>query len=162
MKEVVYKKKYIVREDGTIFKKMGYKFQNGYQATSICGKRMYVHRIVWEAFNGKIPEDKVIDHIIPISNGGTNELSNLRLVTEKENHQNEFSIENYKISNNKKAKYQAKKVDQIDPETGEVIAQFDSILKAAKWYGYNDSGICSCTNGRISTYKKYIWKKVAP
>ena len=52
------------------------------------------HNMKWEYFNGEIPEDKVIDHIIPISNGGTNKLSNLRLVTPKENSNNQMTRRN--------------------------------------------------------------------
>lgn len=60
------------------------------------GKRkvFYVYRLVWEAFNGRVPEGMEIDHIIPILNGGTDELSNLRCVTHKANCNNPLSIEN--------------------------------------------------------------------
>lgn len=50
-----------------------------------------VHRLKWEYFNGEIPEGMVIDHKIPISEGGTNKLSNLRLVTPKGNVNNPIS-----------------------------------------------------------------------
>lgn len=52
------------------------------------------HNMKWEYFNGKIPDDKVIDHIIPIRNGGTNKLSNLRLVTLVENQNNPLTRKN--------------------------------------------------------------------
>lgn len=36
-----------------------------------------------------------VDHIIPVKNGGTNALSNLRLVSIKDNHNNEATLINY-------------------------------------------------------------------
>ena len=52
-----------------------------------CGqhRRIYkrVHRLVWETFNGLIPDGLTIDHID--SNKQNNCLSNLRLLTRKEN-----------------------------------------------------------------------------
>lgn len=46
-------------------------------------KRFYVHRVVWEAYNGIIPKNYEIDHID--NNKSNNSLDNLRLVTRKEN-----------------------------------------------------------------------------
>ena len=43
----------------------------------------YVHRLVWIAFNGSIPEGKFINHIDGIKSN--NSLDNLELVTPKEN-----------------------------------------------------------------------------
>ena len=46
-------------------------------------KQLLVHRLVWEAFNGPIPEDMTIDHI---DNDKTNNiLSNLQLMTRTDN-----------------------------------------------------------------------------
>lgn len=71
----------------------GYRY-HWYDCTD--GKRhhMYEHIVKWEYFNGKIPEGYEIDHIIPISNGGTNKLSNLRCVTHEENLNNPNSFIN--------------------------------------------------------------------
>lgn len=55
---------------------------------------LFEHRVKWEYFNGKIPEGCEIDHIIPVRNGGTNKLSNLRVVTKKENANNPISLKN--------------------------------------------------------------------
>ena len=43
----------------------------------------YVHRIIWETFNGEIPDGYVIDHID--CDKLNNSLSNLQLVTQSEN-----------------------------------------------------------------------------
>ena len=68
---------------------------------------LFEHRIKWEYFNGNIPDNLEIDHIIPIKNGGTNKLSNLRLVTHQENMRNQLSIKN--ISKGLKGKYVGEK-----------------------------------------------------
>lgn len=46
-------------------------------------KQVSVHRFVWEAFNGAIPTDKVINH--KDGDKTNNSLSNLELVSNKEN-----------------------------------------------------------------------------
>ena len=53
-----------------------------------------VHRAKWEYFNGEIPEGLEVDHIIPVRNGGTNKLSNLRLVSHKGNMNNQVTLNN--------------------------------------------------------------------
>ena len=44
---------------------------------------MLVHRIVWESFNGPIPDDMDVDHID--GNPQNNALSNLRLLSHQDN-----------------------------------------------------------------------------
>lgn len=58
----------------------------GYYRIYVNGKQKYYHRVLWEKNCGKIPKNMCIDHI----DGNTlnNELSNLRLVTHKQNHKN--------------------------------------------------------------------------
>lgn len=46
-------------------------------------KIYYVHRFVWECYNGVIPDGKVIDHIN--DSRVDNRLCNLQLVTQQEN-----------------------------------------------------------------------------
>ena len=100
-------KGFIVRDDGTIINKFGnvVGFNNGkkgYRYIYVDGRKIPKHRFIWEAFNGEIPEGMEIDHVLPISDGGTDELSNLRLVTSSENKINPKTIEKYKISNKNK------------------------------------------------------------
>lgn len=47
------------------------------------GKAIYIHRLVWMAFNGHIPEGYEIDHLD--EDKANNNLSNLALKTRKEN-----------------------------------------------------------------------------
>ena len=67
----------------------GQKKNNGYMACTIRKyaqrgrKGYYVHRFVWECFNGLIPDGKIIDHVDNIKDD--NRLCNLQLMTQKEN-----------------------------------------------------------------------------
>lgn len=66
--------------------------KNGYRTAALnydgIKTRDYVHRLVAEAWIPN-PENKTeIDHIIPIREGGTDDVDNLRWVTHKENYEN--------------------------------------------------------------------------
>lgn len=52
--------------------------QNGYREIQYKQKRYYAHRLIWELFNGPIPDGLVIDHID--GNPSNNILENLRCV----------------------------------------------------------------------------------
>lgn len=58
-----------------------------------CGKKKHisVHRQVWYAVNGNIPEDKQIDHIDNVKSH--NYISNLQLLTPKENYNKDNKFE---------------------------------------------------------------------
>lgn len=88
---------YYVVDDGHIYteglKDIGSVHPNGYVQTPLG----LMHRIIWETFKGKIPEGYEIDHINTIRND--NRLSNLRLVSHKENCNNPLSIQHYKQHN---------------------------------------------------------------
>jgi len=47
------------------------------------GKLQYLHRLVWETYNGEIPEGMEIDHID--ADTTNNKLSNLRVITQRQN-----------------------------------------------------------------------------
>ena len=142
------------------------------------------HIAKWEYFNGRIPDGMQIDHIIPISMGGTNKLSNLRLVTRGENHNNPLTRKNMsearkcnkyalgnkmseeskmKISDSMKGKFinrtdQSTQVDQINIITGEVVNSYPSRNEAARQIGANGSNIGKCCKGLVKSVKGYIWK----
>ena len=103
-------KGFIIRDDGTVINKFGnvVGFNNGkkgYRYIYVDGRKILKHRFIWEAFNGEIPEGMEIDHVLPISDGGTDELSNLRLATSSDNKRNPKTIDKYKISNKCKCSY---------------------------------------------------------
>ena len=59
----------------------------GYHLVMLCkdgkGKNFRIHRLVFEAFNGKIPEGLVVNHLNEIKTD--NRLDNLEICTQKEN-----------------------------------------------------------------------------
>ena len=86
-------KGYVVHSDGRIEKKCGSGYirpadnGSGYLQMSVTAdgksKSTKIHRFIWEAFNGEIPDGLTIDHID--NNPANNRLYNLRLLTNVEN-----------------------------------------------------------------------------
>lgn len=78
------------------------KMANGYYTVVLRdneGKKkvFYLHRLIWEAFNGIIPDGKEIDH--KDTNKANNQLSNLQMLSHSDNCKNPISLEKYKVSN---------------------------------------------------------------
>lgn len=164
----------------------GYKDKHGYAVHSyLCDDGSFhtilEHIVKWEYFNGDIPEGMEIDHIIPVKDGGTNHLGNLRVVTHKENMNNETTLvkmrikfrdeeRNDKISNKLKGKKKTerhrqnsamghwKKVYQYTKEK-ELVKIWDS-AKQADENGYYYKNVLRCCRGERKTHKGYIWSFV--
>lgn len=64
----------------------GTRKAKGYWEVQVCGKKLRVHRLIWEMHNGPIPEGYVVDHIN--QDPSDNRLENLRLATLSENNCN--------------------------------------------------------------------------
>ena len=117
--------------------------RNGYKRVTINKKTRSIHRIVWEIFNGEIPKDMVIDHID--GNRSNNDLNNLRLVTQSEN-----------MINAQKNGHKGQKPVVQYSLTGEKIAEYESIQKAADQMGVTHAAIRSAIN-RNGSCKNYKW-----
>lgn len=95
-----------------------------------------IHRLVWEAFNGPISENMVIDHID--GNRSNNRLENLRLVSQSDNmynaqrngHKGQIPISQYDLQGNFIAKY-----DSIQQAVDAVGGNHGAINQAAKRMG---------------------------
>lgn len=142
-------------------------------------KRFFgVHRLVAEAFLPNPDNKPEIDHIIPVSCGGTNEVSNLRWCTHKENSNNPLTMDKLKLinkgikrtdeqrkrlSNAKKGKYtntnnpNAKPVLQYDKDMN-LIREWPCAIDAVNEIGCSPSMISMCCNGLRKTHKGFIWK----
>ncbi len=112
-----------------------------------------VHRLVWEAFNGPIPEGKEVNHID--EDKLNNRLENLNLMSRRENCLWGTGIERHKKSmfNGK----MSKKVLQYDLD-GNFIREWVSLSQITREKGYSIGNISSCCHGIRPTAHGYIWK----
>lgn len=148
MRKTIYKDKYIVYENGTIYnltETKEYKHDinhSDYHRVFINGKRESVSRIVYEAFKGEIDESLEIDHID--TNRNNNHLSNLRAVTHKENMNNPLTI-----------KHKGKRIGQY---LGNILKKEFNSIKEVKASGFNINAVVNTLKGRARTSGGYTWK----
>ena len=101
-------------------------------------KKFLVHRYVYEAFNGKIPEGYTIDHID--QNPQNNNIDNLQCITKQEN---------IKKSNNHSSR-PAKSYLVIDSKTGEE-KKFVNAEEAAEFLGVSSAHVRTTARGKATT-----------
>ena len=122
-------------------------FQVGLFKNSI-GKFYMVHRLVFETFNGSIPEGLQVNHINEIKSD--NRLSNLNLMTPKEN-------TNFGTGIERRAKKLSKVVLQFTLE-GILIKEYPSTKQVERETGFLQQNISNCCNGKQKTAYNYIWR----
>ena len=149
--------------------KWGYNCVDLYQNGKRYSKRVNI--LVAEAFIPN-PENKPeVNHIIPISKGGTDEASNLEWVTGTENMEHAKKLGLYKKNKDNLTYEQRKefikrasnackrKVIMIDDETLGELMEFDSIKEAADYVGIKKSThISSCCLGKRLRSGGYRWR----
>ena len=116
-------------------------------------KHYFVHRLVWEAFNGKIPEGIEVNHID--ENPLNNKLENLNLLTHTDNINwgTRTKRAREKATNGKCSK----KVLQYNLE-GIFIKEYPSIIEVERQLGFLNSNIVQCCKGKYKQMYGYIWK----
>ncbi|MDV3943630.1 hypothetical protein CMT69_01605 [Elizabethkingia anophelis] len=131
---------------------------NGYSVVNIKSKTNYVHRLVYEAFNGEIEDGMTINHIN--GNKQDNSISNLEKVTYSENHLHAFNTLKRKPNPlGRFGKYHnvSKAVDQFDLN-GNLIESFECARDAYRKRGFSYREISACINGKRKTHSGFIWK----
>ena len=128
------------------------KNNGGYLHIVLCkyGKLTHflVHRLVWEAFNGKIPEGMQVNHIDEDKSNNT--IENLNLMTPKENINWGTCIE-------RSSKKHSKPIIQMDLEAN-FIAEHESIMDAERKVGICYQSILACCRGKQKTAGGYIFR----
>ena len=129
----------------------------GYYQVVLCKnsklKAYRVHRLVWSAFNGQIPENMQVNHINEIKSD--NRLENLNLMTCKENINYGTGIERRvkKRINGKCSKPVLQfTLDNI------LIKEYPSIKQVERETGFAQGNICNCCKGRYKQAYGYKWK----
>ena len=126
--------------------------RNGYYRVELwkqsIKKEYFVHRLVWIAFNGQIPENMQVNHINEVKTD--NRLKNLNLMTCKEN-------TNWGTRTERQAKKLSKVVLQFTLEDI-LIKEYPSIRQAERENGFSHQNIVNCCNGKQKTAYNYIWK----
>ena len=116
-------------------------------------KCYYVHRFVWECFNGIIPDNKVIDQINNIKDD--NKLCNLQMITQQENCNKSAQERDYSfVKDNHRNK---KCVKATNCETNEVT--YYNSLYAVQQHLQVNAGIVKMTCDKINHCKTGISKK---
>lgn len=101
------------------------KAVNGYLRVGYGGRRYFAHRVIWELFNGEIPEGSQIDHINGIRDD--NRIDNLRLATNEQNSWNKLGVKGY-YWDKSRSKFHA----QICVDKGVVFLGYHSTKEAAR------------------------------
>ena len=97
-------------------------------------KCVEAHKIVALAFVDGYFEGAVVDHVVPVSQGGTNDYTNLRWVSQSEN-----------IKRRAKFKHKKRFIIALNLKTSEKHL-FDSISECAKAINTSNSSIYKCLN----------------
>ena len=160
-----------------------YKTKDGYYGTTIkdCYGNEYGHRhevIIAEGLQlpkHLWPIDEtgrryIVDHILPVRNGGTDVFENLRLISKPDNSRNDITRENYskwerteelkkKISEAKKGVPNIALSKQVYQYTmdGELIGVYVSTHEAARQTGLLQSKISKCCRGERKKHGGFRW-----
>lgn len=114
-------------------------------------KRFLIHRLVWTAFNGIIPEGMEVNHINEVKTD--NSIWNLNLMTHTQNVNYLSNIR--RMSESKKNGKQSKKVYQYTLD-GVLVRVWQSVNEAGR-NGFCVSSIVRCCQGKLRQHKGFLW-----
>lgn len=185
---VIAKNGRLMHLKGTILKNCTYENYNLVRLSKNGeGSKKFVHKLVAEAFLPNPENKKEVDHLIPVNDGGTDEVFNLKWCTHEENMNNPISklkqenrcgdknpmfgkhhteVAKKKMSEARKGKKfnmplnnaGSKKVYQYTLE-GELVKIWPSVAEC-KRNGFDNGTISKCCNGKEKTHKGYIWSYI--
>lgn len=153
---------------GKLLKLVKDKYNDNYEKVSLCKsgviRNYYVHFLVAVAFVPNPNNYPQIDHIVPVSNGGTNVASNLKWATVKMNANNAITIKNKSkaqlSASDKKSKSMigknTKKLLQYD-RGGNLLNTYPNIKYTCMEKGYNLKTITTAIYRGTTAYG-YYWK----
>ena len=164
MKQIPHFPDYYATKDGQIWSAKSNRFlslkskSKGYTKCNLYGedgkvKNVRVHRVIWQAFNGDIPDNYEVNHKNEIRDD--NRLENLELLTHRENLMYGTGQEKRRLKSIELVKRGgdcnfAKSITLIDIKTNEYIT-FKAKVDAAKYLGVKPSHL---TYKLISMRKK--------
>lgn len=116
-----------------------------------------VHRLVYAAFNGEIPNELQINHID--EDKTNNRLENLNLMTPKQNAN--WATRNERVGKavakaNINNPLRSKPVIALD-DSGNVVFQFPSTMEAVR-NGFDQGHLISCCLGKRKHHRGYRWR----
>lgn len=124
-------------------------------------KTFKIHRLVAIAFIPNPDNKPEVDHIIPISMGGTNEVNNLRWVTSLENMNNNKTKENLSKNHADFKGENSVRYGKGNPiYCIELSKEFSNMMEAERQTGISNSNISECCRGKRKTAGGYHWKYV--
>lgn len=128
------------------------KEKDGYLLVVLCkngkNKMFRVHRLVYEAFNGTIPERLQVNHINEIKTD--NSVWNLNLMSRKENI-------NYGNRNQKVKEKLSQAVLQLTLED-DLVKEWASSQETGR-HGFDQAHVNECCDGKRKTHKGFKWRK---
>lgn len=114
-------------------------------------KQLFVHRLVYEAFNGEIPEGMEINHID--ENPLNNRLDNLNLMTHIDNMN--YGTRNQKAKEKLTNGKLSKRVYQYTID-GVLVKIWSSTQECGR-NGFSQGDVAECCRGERKQYKGFIW-----
>lgn len=153
--------------------------KQGYKSVSlrVDGKTnvKLVHRLVWEAFNGPIPKELVVNHIN--EDKSDNRLENLNLLTLTENfawgtarQRLAEKLKGRKLTEETKERISISMTGKLTNDNriskpiiqttrdGEFIKEWPSSMEISRQLGYSRGTITDCCRGTRKTAYNYKWK----
>lgn len=115
-------------------------------------KPFFVHRLVYEAFNGAIPDGMQVNHINEDKEDNRYP-ENLNLMSCKENC-------NYGSRNKKLSLSFGFRLYQLTPD-GQLVKEWSSAQEAGR-NGFSQGCISECCNGKRKSHKGFLWVKKSP